>query len=189
MGVVFGRRASGPAVLLVLVLAGCGASPRSAAPAASTLRKELSGSPRPLAALHAQGGALLAGGPRAFAARLASLRGYEVVVNKWASWCGPCQSEFPVFQQVSAKLGRRVAFVGIDGRDSDAAAASFLRRFPLSYPSYTDPAEAIARSLQASTYYPETLFFSPTGRMTFLHAGPYESAQELERDVRRYAGG
>ena len=171
------------------VLAGCGSQPHSAAPSASALRSALSGSPPPLAALHRQAGALLAGGPGAFSARLAALRGYEVVVNKWASWCEPCQSEFPVFQQVAARLGRRVGFLGIDGRDSDPAAASFLRRFPISYPSYTDPHERIAATLQAVTYYPETLFFSPAGRMTFLHAGPYEDARSLERDIARYAHG
>ena len=175
-------------MLAAATLAACGATPRSQAPPSSALKTDLAGSPPPLAALHAQADALLPGGPAAFAARLHALRGYPVVVNKWASWCGPCQSEFPVFQQVAARLGRRVAFLGIDGRDHDSAAASFLKRFPVSYPSYTDPGEDIARGLQAATYFPETLFFTANGKMSYLHAGPYASAADLERDVRRYAG-
>jgi cytochrome c biogenesis protein CcmG/thiol:disulfide interchange protein DsbE len=120
---------------------------------------------------------------------MAALRGYPVVVNKWASWCGPCQSEFPVFQQVAVAFGRRVAFVGLDGNDHDGAARAFLRQFPVSYPSYTDPGSRIADSIKAATYFPQTVFFDRGGRRIFAHAGPYESVSGLERDVRRYALG
>lgn len=174
---------------LSALLGGCGAASKgSYAPARAQLAA-LQGSPPALAALHDQADELLSGGRAAFDARLRALRGHPVVVNKWASWCGPCQSEFPTFQQVSVGLGRRVAFLGIDGRDHDAAAAAFLRRFPVSYPSFTDPQESIARSLGAATYFPETLFFDARGRMVFLHAGPYETVQDLRRDVLRYALG
>src|ERR1700684_3081728 len=83
----------------------------------------LAGSPPALAALHAQGGVLLEGD--ALHARLATLKGYPVVINKWASWCVPCREEFGAFQRVAAEYGRRVAFLGIDSADSsrgDAAA-------------------------------------------------------------------
>ena len=50
-------------------------------------------------------------------ARLAALKGYPVVINKWASWCVPCKEEFGAFQRVSAEYGRRVAFIGIDSED------------------------------------------------------------------------
>jgi len=48
--------------------------------------RKLSGAPAPLASLHRQSSQLLPGGPKAFRARMASLKGYPVVVNKWASW-------------------------------------------------------------------------------------------------------
>ncbi|MGI9183951.1 MAG: TlpA family protein disulfide reductase [Solirubrobacteraceae bacterium] len=170
-------------------LTGCGGGhAHSAAPSPSAERAAFNGSPAPLAALHAQADELLGGGTAAFRARLAALHGYPVVVNKWASWCGPCQSEFPVFQQASVKYGRRVAFIGIDGKDGDGSATAFLRRFPVSYPSYTDPHESIAQAYQAATYYPQTLFFGADGhaRYVYDHAGPYESAAALEKDIRLY---
>jgi cytochrome c biogenesis protein CcmG, thiol:disulfide interchange protein DsbE len=176
-----------PLLLAAALPAACGsAQPRSAAPSRRQESTALKDSPPVLVALHAQADRLLGGGARAFRARLSALRGYPVVVNKWASWCGPCQVEFPAFQQASVKFGRAVAFVGIDGKDADASAQAFLHRFPVSYPSYTDPREDIARSIQAAIYYPQTVYFDRRGRMVYDHAGPYESAAALERDIRRY---
>ena len=169
-----------------LVLAGCGAQARNAAPGAASVAAAFRHSPPVLAALHAQPDRLLGGGPSAFAARLHSLRGYPVVVNKWASWCEPCQTEFPAFQRAAVKYGRQVAFVGIDGKDSDGSAAAFLRQFPVSYPSYVDPSENIARTIQASIYYPQTVYFDRQGKIVYDHAGPYETAVALEQDIRRY---
>jgi cytochrome c biogenesis protein CcmG/thiol:disulfide interchange protein DsbE len=110
-------------------------------------------------------------------------------VNKWASWCGPCQSEFPAFQKAAVTYGRSVAFIGLNGKDQNGPAATFLRRFPVTYPSYVDPAESIARSVQASTFYPLTIYFDRSGKLVFDHAGPYANASALERDIRRYALG
>jgi len=145
------------------------------------------GSPPALASLHQQADRLLTGGVGAFDARLHGLRGYPVVINKWASWCDPCQTEFPVFQRLAVTYGRRVAFLGIDGKDMNASAAAFLRRFPVTYPSYVDPQEQIASSIKAATYYPLTVFVAPSGAVDHLHAGPYETAAQLERDLERYA--
>jgi thiol-disulfide isomerase/thioredoxin len=171
------------------ILAGCGSTAHSAAPDATQLRQDLAGSPPELAALHAQANHLLDGGKTAFDARLKALHGYPVVVNKWASWCGPCQTEFPAFQQAAAKLGKKVAFIGIDGQDSKGAASTFLKQFPVSYPSYNDPHATIAGSIQASTYFPMTIYINPKGTIVFVHAGQYISAAAVERDIRRYVLG
>jgi cytochrome c biogenesis protein CcmG, thiol:disulfide interchange protein DsbE len=174
----------------VALLAGCGASPvHSAAPSASAVTTALRGSPPVLASLHGRADQLAGGGLPAFRAQMTALHGYPVVVNKWASWCGPCQSEFPIFQRASVKLGRQVAFLGLDSRDGNGSAAAFLHRFPVSYPSYTDPHESIANAFAASTYYPQTLFFSRRGHTTYVydHAGPYLSVTALENDITRYA--
>jgi cytochrome c biogenesis protein CcmG, thiol:disulfide interchange protein DsbE len=153
------------------------------------MRARLVGSPPPLAALHAQAAQLLPGGLAAVRARLASLHGRPVVVNKWASWCEPCRAEFGSFQQVSVARGREVAFLGIDSADPSAAKArSFLRSFPVSYPSYYDASGAAGLAITDSTFTPVTVFFNRRGGV-YIHQGPYLQAAKLERDVARYALG
>ncbi len=184
-----GTRSVALAAVICPLLAACGGGQaRSAEPSTSAVDAALQGSPAPLGGLHRQADELLGGGPKAFRVRLAALHGYPVVVNKWASWCGPCQTEFPAFQQAAVKYGRQVAFIGIDSRDGNGSAAAFLRRFPVSYPSYTDPHEAIAQAVSAATYYPQTLFFDRRGHAHYVfdHAGAYGSAGALERDIRFY---
>lgn len=173
-------------VVAVIVAGGHTAAPRSAALPKGAVAAALAGSPAVLAALHAQANELLSGGTSAFRARLKRLRGYPIVINKWASWCGPCQTEFPAYQRVSVALGKQVAFIGIDGKDTDPAAAAFLDRFPVSYPSYVDPHEDIARSIKAGIYYPQTVYIDRAGTEVYDHAGPYETAASLESDIRRY---
>ncbi len=187
LSVVSLRRACLALLLPPLALAGCGGGQaRSAAPSHGQVSTAFKGSPPALASLHAEANQLLGGGSTAFHTRLSGLHGLPVVVNKWGSWCGPCQSEFPAFQRASVAFGRRVAFMGIDGKDSTPAAAAFLRRFPVSYPSYVDPQENIARSIQAATYFPQTVFYDRDGHNVYDHAGPYLSAAALERDIRHY---
>ena len=186
--------AAGGAALVVLLVVGlvqlAGSSPTPTSPAKLTLaemRARLSGSPAPLAALHAQAGELLPGGLDAVRGRLSALRGHAVVINKWASWCVPCRSELGAFQRASLTQGRRVAFIGIDSADTSRAdALAFMRAFPVSYPSYYDQSGAAGSSITDSTFTPVTVFVDSSGRQ-YIHQGPYPNQAKLERDVRRYA--
>jgi cytochrome c biogenesis protein CcmG, thiol:disulfide interchange protein DsbE len=147
----------------------------------------LAGSPAPLATLHSQANMLLDGGSSALHARLAALKGYPVVINKWASWCGPCKEEFGAFQQVAAEYGRRVAFLGIDSEDtSRAEAAAFLRSFPVSYPSYYDQSGELGEQITDSSATPTTVFIARDGHR-FIWQGQFASAGKLREDVERYA--
>jgi cytochrome c biogenesis protein CcmG/thiol:disulfide interchange protein DsbE len=170
-------------------LAACGSKGSGYGDKPPDYKTALAGAPAPLAALYAQPNRLLGGGSDAFQKRIAALRGHPVVVNQWASWCGPCREEFPWLQQASARYGKRVAFVGVDSQDSDAAANTFLGEFPLPYPSYTDPDQKIGQLLQGARGLPDTSFYGPSGKLVYTRQGAYANQAALIADIRRYALG
>ena len=145
----------------------------------------LADAPPPLAALYSQGGRILGGGVDAFDSRMADLQGYPAVVNVWASWCGPCREEFPLLMEESAEWGSEVAFLGVDSQDDADAARTFLEEFKVPYPSYSDPDEAIAKSIGASAGLPMTLFFDRSGVRAYIKYGPYRSTEEFRQDLAR----
>lgn len=176
-------------LLTALVVAvGCGQDePKSAAPKAGEAAKALSGAPEPLAALHRRANQMLDGGPEAFEKQLAELRGYPVVVNKWASWCGPCRAEFPIFQKLSVQRGKEVAFIGVNSLDEDDAAAEFTKKFPVSYPHYRDPDQEIAKVFKGNAGFPTTAFYDRDGKLVIAKQGGYSSEAKLLEDIERYA--
>jgi thiol-disulfide isomerase/thioredoxin len=161
--------------------------PGPSGPSLAAARAQLRGAPQPLAGLHAQGSELLGGGAGAFTRRLAALRGYPVVVNKWGSWCGPCREEFPTFQRLSARYGKRIAFMGVDGQDNGPSARRFLKQYPVSYPSYVDDHLAIAKVLKAVQAFPSTVFYDRRGQVAYIKQGLYPDERSLAADLRRYA--
>jgi len=178
------------AVVVVLGLSACGGSgDGSSTTKAPDYKQALAGAPKPLAKLYAGGDRLVSGGTGAFQSQLDALRGHPVVVNVWASWCEPCRKEFPYLQHLSAKYGKRVAFVGVDTQDDDAAARTFLSELPLPYPSYTDPGQDIARSLGATVGLPDTVYFDASGKRVFVKQGQYASEDEFAADIKRRALG
>jgi thiol-disulfide isomerase/thioredoxin len=178
------------AAITVLTGAGCGTGTSSVYGGGHPdYATALAGSPAPLAALHKQSDQLLPGGTDAFDNRIGALKGYPVVVNVWASWCGPCRFEFPTLQKLSAEYGKRVAFLGVDSQDSDDAAKTFLAEAPVPYPSYTDPDQGIAEQIGAGLGLPDTAYYDRSGRLVYLKQGPYSSHGELRADVERYALG
>lgn len=177
---------AGVATLAVLALAACGGGDDGSG-GAPDYAAALKGSPPRLAALHRQSDELLGGGTAAFERRIRELRGYPVVVNKWASWCGPCRAEFPYFQSQSAKNGTRIAFLGIDSNDGEQSAKQFLSEFPVPYPSYLDPDQDVSRSIDAQVAFPSTAFYDSKGKRVFVRSGTYPSEADLAADIKRYA--
>jgi cytochrome c biogenesis protein CcmG, thiol:disulfide interchange protein DsbE len=165
------------------------AAPPKAAPALSEqqIAQRLEGAPPKLAALHRQANDILPGARKGLRARLADLRGeHPAVVNIWAAWCGPCRAEMPVMQRVSLDFGKQVAFIGVDLRDNREAARTFLRKIPVTYPSYDDPSGQVYNA-EGLAGVPSTLFYDRRGRQTFVHQGPYFEQADLVRDIRQYA--
>jgi cytochrome c biogenesis protein CcmG, thiol:disulfide interchange protein DsbE len=177
--------------VVIVGLTQAGGDARDPAPEADSFdleqaRAELRGAPAPLAALHGDAGKVLEGDE--FQPALDSVKGTPAVINKWASWCGPCRAEFPIFQQVATERGKDIAFLGLNAKDARPAAERFLADFPVPFPSYEDENEEIARKFRAGTYFPMTVFVDGRGKTEFVHAGEYTSAAELEADIDKYLG-
>jgi cytochrome c biogenesis protein CcmG/thiol:disulfide interchange protein DsbE len=189
VAVVAGVIALVAVVVIGLSQAGSGGGPtKSAGGSCGGVPAQLAGAPKPLADLHGQACQLLDGGPGAFKARLASLKGHPIVVNKWASWCAPCRAEFPHFQKASIALGKRVAFIGVDSNDNYGDAAKFLKSYPVSYPSYKDGSNTVAQVFNGVEAFPTTVFYDSAGKLRYVHNGQYLSEAKLRADIARYAG-
>ena len=157
--------------------------PAGDVPGLAEARAQLAGAPEPLAKIHEQANQLLP--IEEFEPRLESLRGYPVVVNVWGSWCRPCREEFPILQRVSAKLGKRVAFLGIATQDAEDDTRKFLAERPLTYPSFMDFQGETADKLGVIGA-PAMIFYDVNGERAYFHQGIYRSDEDLIRDIERY---
>ncbi len=116
---------------------------------------------------------------------IASLRGKTVVVNFWASWCGPCKDETPLLEQGWQKWrGEDVVFVGIDIQDVRGDARKFLARYGVTYPNvYDGKGSTVGR--YGATGVPETYFIDKRGRVRYRIAGPIEEAADIDDGIKR----
>jgi cytochrome c biogenesis protein CcmG/thiol:disulfide interchange protein DsbE len=163
---------------LTLVAPGCGGSEDPPPP------RGTQSSP---AGLVRQSNEILGGGEKAFGRQIEALRGHPIVVNKWASWCGPCRFEFPFFRSLAKKNGKTIAFLGVDSRDSRKEAEDFLEEFPVPYPSFYDRTGEVARVFRGDRAFPTTAFYNEGGELVFTKQGGYASEAALAEDLRQYA--
>jgi cytochrome c biogenesis protein CcmG/thiol:disulfide interchange protein DsbE len=131
---------------------------------------------------------LLDGGKTAFDAFIHKQRGTPVVVNKWASWCGPCRVEFPLLRKVAGH-DKDVVFIGVNSNDNDGNARRFLSQEPVPYKHFKDPKLEIAAEFHGVQAFPTTAFYDRKGELAFVHVGPYRSETDLTADIDRYARG
>jgi cytochrome c biogenesis protein CcmG, thiol:disulfide interchange protein DsbE len=100
--------------------------------------------------------------------------GKVVVLNVWASWCGPCQSEMPLLQKTSERIESQGGVVlGIDTQEPPEKAIAFLRKKGITFPSLRDRDREYGRDFGVSGY-PETFLIDRQGRVAALRRGPID---------------
>jgi cytochrome c biogenesis protein CcmG, thiol:disulfide interchange protein DsbE len=114
---------------------------------------------------------------------LADFSGRPLVVNFWASWCPACVAEMPDFEEIHARLGDEVAFLGLNMQEtSEADARDLVERTGVSYPLGLDPDGAIFTRFGGIAM-PTTVFLDERGVVIATHSGAL-FADELEALVR-----
>ncbi len=108
---------------------------------------------------------------------LADRRGSVVVVNFWATWCGPCRAEQPDLERIHrAYQDRGVEFLGVNERDDPAAARAWVAKFEVTYPSIVDEAGAWADDF-ALFGYPDTFVVDADGTIRWVIYGQTDGPQ------------
>ena len=88
--------------------------------------------------------------------------GVPVVLNFWATWCGPCRVEMPNLQNASEKFGDEVAFIGVNQAETAVNIVEFRDEFSLTYPLLVDQ-ERVVNNLYGVTSLPTTIFIDASG--------------------------
>jgi cytochrome c biogenesis protein CcmG/thiol:disulfide interchange protein DsbE len=124
-------------------------------------------------------------------ASLSDYRGRVVVLNFWASWCGPCREESPLLDRWHRRLERSNALVlGVNVEDVRSDAEAFVRKHDLTFPSLRDREGTTARRFGVGGY-PETLVIDRQGRIAAARRGPVdetfmrEEVQPLVKETRQ----
>ena len=113
--------------------------------------------------------------------RLADLRGRPVIVNFWASWCGPCVEEFPLLRAAAeTHAADGLAIVGIVYQDRSEAARDFMARNGGTWPAAMDPGGTVAAAY-GMLGPPETYFIGRDGRIVARQIGQISQASLDEK--------
>jgi len=119
---------------------------------------------------------------------LAGLRGTPMVLNLWASWCGPCREELPVLQEFSERAGDELLVLGVDFEDpSPAAALQLLEESGVTYPQVADFDKAIDRALLRHGL-PLTVLVDEQGAIARVLPIRIDSADQLAVEVAESLG-
>lgn len=114
--------------------------------------------------------------------RLSDLRGHAVILDFWASWCGPCQMTAPVLDRMARRdQDKGLVVVGINTSDEPGNGAAFARKKGLSYPIVFDEANQVASEYGVESL-PTLVVINKQGDVVAVRSGAEDSA-ELDRLV------
>ncbi len=118
--------------------------------------------------------------------RLREQIGDVILLNFWASWCGPCREEMPELEKLQQKyqaLGFKV--MGVNVETSPEKAQVFLKNMKLSFPIVLDSEQTVSKTYQVEAM-PTTYLIDRQGKLRFLHKG-YEkgTAEEYETQIKK----
>jgi thiol-disulfide isomerase/thioredoxin len=114
--------------------------------------------------------------------KLSELRGKPLIINVWASWCGPCRAEMGSLERLSRRFGgKQFNIIGVSTDDDASAAAAFLARSKVTFDNYLDRNLLLENMLGADTI-PLTILVDAHGRvLKKIHgAKEWDSAESLE---------
>ena len=103
---------------------------------------------------------------------LASLKGKVVMVNFWATWCGPCRQEMPHLEALYEKyngLGFELLAVNVEKNNAEGA-RKWLQETPVTFPVLFDPENQVTKLYKVQTM-PSTVIIGRDGTMRFMHNG------------------
>ena len=110
--------------------------------------------------------------PQGKPVKLSDMRGKPVVLNVWASWCGPCKQEMPGFQSAYEKYGSRLQFmmVNLTGQDKLEDAKALLAQTGYTFPVYYDTDNSAAMAYNTGSI-PATFFVNKEGKLVTYAIG------------------
>jgi peroxiredoxin len=110
--------------------------------------------------------------------RLADYRGKVVLINFWATWCGPCRAEMPSIQELKGKLaGRPFVVLAVNLDEPESRIRKFLTQMKLDFPILLDPDRNVAKGWNARIL-PATFIVGPDGRVRYSLVGEMDWANE-----------
>ncbi len=108
---------------------------------------------------------------------LDELSGRPIVVNFWASWCGPCRIEFPHLQEAADQYGDDVVFLAVNQQEDVETVVDYFRELGLSMPVVLDTDAGVAQQYAVGRTLPTTFFINPDGDVAAIHRGPMTFGQ------------
>jgi cytochrome c biogenesis protein CcmG, thiol:disulfide interchange protein DsbE len=113
--------------------------------------------------------------------RLSELRGQAVVINFWATWCGPCRGEMPAIEEAAmARAGDGLVVLAVNVRESAGQVQPYVTKLGLTFPVLLDPSGKVSARYRVGAL-PTTYLIDREGRIDGFRIGPYTKSMLLAR--------